>query len=250
MKIVIANWKSNPNSLQSALKLANETEKSASSFPAAETVISPPFVYLSEVRKELVSAKLCAQDVFWNEGGAYTGEVNLAQLKELGVSYVIVGHSERRNYLKESDPLINQKLLASLRYGFKVVLCVGNKEKTDNPMNFINKQLAADLKELSREDNLSNLIVAYEPIWAIGTGDAENPENAAEISKKIKERIDKQVKYEKIKVLYGGSVDEKNIESFMEKEEIDGVLVGGASLKPPVFARVIKSADKHGEGLD
>lgn len=247
MKTVIANWKSNPNSLQAAVKLAKETEKFAASFSGTETVIAPPFIYLSDARKELIGAKLGAQDVFWTEGGAYTGEINLAQLKELGVSYVIAGHSERRKYLKENDVLINQKVLSALKYGFKVILCVGNREKMANPGSFINKQLSADLKGLSA-DNASNLTIAYEPIWAIGTGNADTPESAADVSMKIKEYVSKRVKTGKIKVLYGGSVNVGNIESFMEKEEIDGVLVGGASLKAPEFGRIIKAADKYGKG--
>ncbi len=247
MKTIIANWKSNPDSLPAALKLAKETVKFASSGSKTETVIAPPFVYLSDRRKELIGAKLGAQDVFWTEGGAYTGEINLAQLKNLGVSYVIAGHSERRSYLKESDVLINQKVVSALRYGFKVVLCVGNKEKMANPVNFINKQLSADLKGLSAKDNTSNLLIAYEPIWAIGTGNADTPESAIDVSSGIKEYVRKRVKTEKIKVLYGGSVSTDNIESFVEREEIDGVLVGGASLKASEFGRIIKTADKYGK---
>ncbi|MCL5016069.1 MAG: triose-phosphate isomerase [Patescibacteria group bacterium] len=246
MKTVIANWKSNPNSLREAARLAKSIEKHASLNRKAEVVIAPPFIYLSDVKKEVSTAKLGAQDVFGNEGGAYTGAINLAQLKNTGVKYVIIGHSERRRYFGETDEFINKKVTAALAYGFKIVLCVGNKEKMSDPSNFVNKQLTADLKGVSSKDKIRNLIVAYEPIWAIGTGNADNPQSAAEVSLRIKEHINKLMGVGKIKVLYGGSVTDKNIRSFISRNKIDGVLVGGASLNPSMFGRIIKAANELG----
>lgn len=242
MKTIIANWKSNPNSFKAASILAKSSEKAALRYPQAEVVIAPPFLYLAEVKKELKRAKLGAQDSFWNEGGAYTGEVNLSQLKASGVSFVIIGHSERRRYLGESDEVINRKVSASLRYGLKVILCVGNRERSEDPMRIISSQLAQDLKGLAPGDKVENLTIAYEPVWAIGTGDAESPDGAADVAARIKEQLTRYWKIESPRVLYGGSVDSKNIEKFLEKEEIDGVLVGGASLKAAEFGRMIKAA--------
>ncbi len=243
MKTIIANWKSNPNSVKDAVILAKSTEKAALKYPQAEVVVAPPFLYLTEAKKELKYAKLGAQDSFWNEGGAYTGEVNLAQLKTAGVSFVIIGHSERRRYLGESDEVINRKVSASLRYGLQVVLCVGNQERSEDPMRVISSQLAQDLKGLAPGDKVENLTVAYEPIWAIGTGDAESPDGAANVAARIKEQLTRYWKIGSPRVLYGGSVDDKNIAKFLEKEEIDGVLVGGASLKAAEFGRMIKETN-------
>ncbi|MDE2102781.1 MAG: triose-phosphate isomerase [Patescibacteria group bacterium] len=243
MKTIIANWKSNPNSAKAAVILAKSAEKAAAKYPQAEVVVAPPFLYLNEVKGELRRAKLGAQDSFWNEGGAYTGEVNLAQLKAAGVSHVVVGHSERRRYLNEGDEVINRKVSASLRYGLQVVLCVGNQERSEDPMRVISSQLAQDLKGLAPGDRVENLTVAYEPIWAIGTGEAENSEGAASVAARIKEQLARYWKIESPRVLYGGSVDAKNIAEFLGMEEIDGVLVGGASLKAAEFGKMIKATN-------
>ncbi|MCL5006728.1 MAG: triose-phosphate isomerase [Patescibacteria group bacterium] len=246
MKTVIANWKSNPNTTREAEKLAGAVEKSAAANNKTKVVVAPPFVYLPTVGQRLRRAVLGAQNVYWNEGGAYTGEVNLAQLKNLGVKSVIIGHSERREYFKETDEQINRKVLSALRFGLEAILCVGNKEKMANPAGFVNKQLMADLKGLSAKDGPLKLVVAYEPIWAIGTGDADDPLSAAQVSAKIKEQVQKINGASKVRVLYGGSVNGVNAGAFLERDEIDGVLVGGSSLSAKEFEKIIKTANNFG----
>lgn len=235
MKLLVANWKTNPLSVEQAVELAKAEDKSG-------VVICPPFLFLTEVKKILTKASLGAQDVFWGNLGAYTGEVSWRELEAAGVSYVIVGHSERRNYLKETDELINNKLIASLEAGLKVILCVGESQEIRNKgINhaklFVEQQLDKDLIGLGK--NKENLIIAYEPIWAIGTGESDTPENAAEMALFIKKFIRGKYDIKNIQVLYGGSVNRNNAYQFMFKEELDGALIGGASLKADDFNYII-----------
>ncbi len=251
-KLIIFNWKMNPGSyggaekiFKAALELSRKTKK-------AEIVICPPFVWLESFSKLLkiknykLKAKLGAQDVFWEESGAYTGEISPLMLEYVKVDDVIIGHSERRKYLKETDEMINKKVLTALKSGLKVILCVGENLKIRRSgkkivMAFVKKQLEKDLagtKNLKLKTK--NLIVAYEPIWAIGTGKPCNPEDALEVIKFIKQTLKaKSSNLKAVKVLYGGSVNGKNIESFLKYKQIDGALVGGASLEPKQFNKII-----------
>ncbi len=224
----------------------------------AKIIIVPSFVYLSEIAGLLkrTKVKLGAQDVFWENSGTYTGEISSKMLKNLGVEYVIVGHSERRKFLDETDEMINKKVLAALKAGLKVILCIGeierttnNKQLTTQEKNFVKKQLEKDLKGIKkllgvgRKSLVSNLAIAYEPVWAIGAGRSDTPEDAAEMIKFIKSLI---VNHFSLitPVLYGGSVDSKNIKNFIQYKEIDGVLVGHASLKRGEIKKIIKSISK------
>ncbi len=220
-----------------------------------ETVVCPPFTHLEEVKKMLPSkVKLGAQNCFWQNSGAYTGEISPKMLKDLGVDYVIIGHSERRKYLGETDEMINKKVLASLRAGLKVVLCVGEdllirKRGLKALKNYVKKQLEKDLKRIqnSKFKIQNSLIVAYEPIWAISTsksGHSDTPENALEMIKFIKKLLITYYSVLNTKVLYGGSVDSKNIKNFLKYPEIDGALVGGASLKAEEVKKIIKIVAK------
>ncbi len=223
----------------------------------SELVVCPPFVYLEALKnlstKKLKHLKLGAQDCFWENssigGGAYTGEVSPKMLKSAGVEYVIIGHSERRKYLDETDEMINKKVLVALKIGLKVVLCIGEnlairKRGINAVKNFIKEQLRKDLKNLSLNSKSSilnsKLIIAYEPIWAIGTGKACKSEDALEIIKFIKQTLNSKFLILNSKVLYGGSVNGKNITDFVKYKDIDGVLVGGASLKPKEVSEIIK----------
>lgn len=236
-KLIIFNWKMNPSAFKEAKRLFNSilyTKK-------AELIVAPPFVYLNALKVKTNKSKieLAAQDVFWENQGAYTGEVSPLMLRNLGVKYVIIGHSERRKYLGETDEMINKKVLAALKAGLKVVLCVGENLKTRQRgqkvvENFVRNQLAKDFK------GTKNLIVAYEPIWAIGTGRACPPEDAREMIKFIKRILTTKYKLRQPKVIYGGSVDSKNIKDFVKYKEIDGALVGGASLKPKEVKKIIQ----------
>ncbi len=242
-KLIIANWKMNPASEKEAVKLAAKTEKGALK-SGNDVVIAPPFPFLASVKKVLKKAKLGAQDDFWENQGAYTGEISPAMLKSFGVKYVIAGHSERRR-LGETDDAINKKVKASLKIGLKPVLCVGEplevrKKGLAAAKNFVKGQLKKDLKGVSQ----SGLIVAYEPVWAISTNKGakpDKPEDSLEMIRFIKAFLRKERKM-KPAVLYGGSVTSKNAESFIQYQDINGALVGGASLKSEEFIKIIKSS--------
>lgn len=251
-KILAFNWKMNPGKLKTAISLAR-----ASDFKGA--VIIPPFIFIEEIAKVLKKANLGAQDLSWEnppvDRGAFTGEVSATELKNLGVEYVIVGHSERRLKLNETDEMINKKVLTALKAGLKVILCIGEglairKKGKKSVEKFIKSQLQKDLKGINKllvisHKSLShNLVIAYEPIWAIGTGRSDTPEDAVEIIKYIKQILVDSVYTLIPKVLYGGSVSGKNIKNFVKYKEIDGFLVGGASLKSIEINKIIKACLK------
>lgn len=234
-KLIVANWKSNPLTVSDAINLAKATDKEG-------VVIAPPFIFLESVKENISKAKLGAQDDFWGNLGAYTGEISWRQLLEIGVEYVIIGHSERRKYLKETDELINNKVIATIDAGLKVILCVGEPADVRNKgvqhaRIFVEQQLDKDLIGLDSSKAGGRLIVAYEPIWAIGTGEPDTPTGAAEMAKFITEFVYKQHKIKPL-VLYGGSVKANNAEEFLSREEIDGALVGGASLNSDEFNKI------------
>ncbi|MEK7181403.1 MAG: triose-phosphate isomerase [Patescibacteria group bacterium] len=255
-KLIVANWKMNPSSESEAVRLAK-------SYDEKGVVICPPFTFLSAVRQSLRKADLGAQDVFWENpipGGAFTGEVSISMLKKIGASYIIIGHSERRKYLGETDEMINKKVLATLGFGLKLILCVGEslsvkKEGFDTAKNYIKKQLRQGLKGFynlkpsagsgsSSGGTTQNLIVAYEPIWAIGTGKPDNPADSAEMAKFIKNLLSSRFAIRDLRVVYGGSVTSSNAERIFEHSEIDGALVGGASLKAEEFKKIIRIGQK------
>ncbi|MBI5306694.1 triose-phosphate isomerase [Candidatus Wolfebacteria bacterium] len=252
-KIFAFNWKMNPQSLSQARILADLTRNYANKNNNAEIIICPPFAYLNELKnlktKKFKNLKIGAQDVFWENSGHYTGEISPKMLKNLGVEYVIIGHSERRQHLNETDEMINKKVLAALKAGLKVILCVGEplairKKGKKIVENFIGNQLKKDLKNLPLNSKSyilnSRFIIAYEPIWAIGTGDSDSPKDAVEIIKLIKKALNSKFYILNPRVLYGGSVDDKNIKNFLQYDKIDGFLIGGASLKIKEIKNIIK----------
>jgi len=233
MKLIVGNWKSNPSN-------AAEAERLAIAEDYEGVVLTPPFQYLERVRSHLKHASLGAQDVFWEDGGPYTGEVSPSQLKDLGVSYVIIGHSERRNYFDESDSMVNKKIKAVLDKGMKVVLCVGEpieirKLGIQPAKDFITEQVKNGLRGV-KKSLAKKVVIAYEPVWAVGTGTPDIPKEAAEICGYIKNLVDVEA------VIYGGSVNSKNAKEFLEEEDIDGALPGGASLKPKEFQKIVEAA--------
>lgn len=244
-KIIIANWKANPDSLKEAVFMAKKIESGLGRLNA-EIVIAPPFTFLDGVSRVLKKAKLGSQDVFWAKSGPYTGEVSINQLKNLGVKYVIVGHSERRMNLGETDEMINKKIMSVLESGLKPVLCIGESERKDSTF-IIKSELQKALKGV-KKNLLKNLMVAYEPIWAISTNPgamADTPDNAFKIKiyiKKIIADLYGREAAESVKIIYGGSVNSSNITGFIREGRMDGALVGGASLKPEEFLKIIKSA--------
>ena len=201
-----------------------------------EVVLCTPFTCLTAMSKSLHGSrvKLGAQNIHWEDKGAYTGEISGAMLQEINVNYVIVGHSERRQYFGETDETVNLRLKAAQKYGITPILCVGEtKEQKDagETENIIIAQLQKDLVEIDQ----NNLVIAYEPIWAIGTGDTCESKEANRVIGVIRQQLDNQ----DVSIQYGGSVKPGNIDEIMAQSEIDGALVGGASLEPASFARIV-----------
>ncbi len=201
-----------------------------------EVILCAPFTALGDLSKSLHGGrvKLGAQNIHWEDEGAYTGEIAGDMLTEIGVRYVIVGHSERRQYFGETDETVNRRLLAAQRHGLTPILCVGEtKAQRDNNETeaVISKQLTYDLVDVDQ----NNLVIAYEPIWAIGTGDTCESKEANRVIGLIR----KQLTYADVPIQYGGSVKPGNIDEIMAQPEIDGALVGGASLQPEDFARIV-----------
>ena len=246
-KIIIANWKMNPKSPKEALRLTDKVGRGLKNVRGVEAVLAPPFIYLPLLRHMPYAVsrtfKLCAQDCFYENSGAYTGEISPLQLKNYGVRLVIVGHSERRG-LGEDNETVRKKLKAVLESGMRAVLCVGEKEKEREVVfpKIIRDELHEGLRKI-KKSLLRNLVIAYEPVWAIGTGKADNPKNVYEISLLIRRELyrmlGKRIASE-IPVLYGGSVDEKNAAEFVKEGRADGLLVGGASLNPKKIVKIVK----------
>lgn len=216
-----------------------------------EVLLCPPFTALSEVSEALIDSeiKLGAQDLFWQEEGAFTGEVSASMLKDAGCSFVIIGHSERRQYFNETNEAVNKKIKAALRYGLKPIVCVGeNLEEREKGETFevLKGQLSAGLKETSKEE-AAKIVIAYEPVWAIGTGKTATPKQAQEAQKYIRDLLKKmynETVAESIIIQYGGSVKPENIQELMRQNDIDGALVGGGSLTVDSFSKIINSASK------
>ncbi len=236
-KIVIAgNWK--------MFKTQAETQEFLRGFlphleetpQGREVVLCPPFTDLNLLSKSLHGSliQLGAQNVHWEENGAYTGEISGPMLTESGVRYVIVGHSERRQYFGETDATVNLRLKAAQRYGLTPILCVGEtKQQRDagETESLIISQLDKGLIDVNQD----NLVIAYEPIWAIGTGDTCEAKEANRVIGLIRSQLSNH----NVSIQYGGSVKPNNIDEIMAQPEIDGALVGGASLEPESFARIV-----------
>lgn len=217
--LIVANWKCNPTTLEKAKALLNSIKKGVKNIKNIEVVICPPFIYLPILKTN------GAQDVFCENAGAYTGQVSPLMLKNMGVEYVIAGHSERRKYQKETDEIIAKKIIAALKNGLKPILCVDKISQ----LNFVVKEI--DNWKLKIE----NLVIAYEPLFAIGTGKACSLEKAKEMRLAIKNKVGAQTR-----ILYGGSVNSRNAKEFISKAGFQGLLVGGASLNPKEFIDIIK----------
>ena len=237
--LIIANWKMNPKTLSQAIKLAEISDRK-------NVILCPPFVFLNEIGKKLKKSELGAQNCHWEKEGAFTGEISLKMLKNSGVKYVILGHSERRNYFKETDEIINRKIKAALKEKLKIILCVGSKKTGKIAEKEIKLQIKKSLNEIKKSET-KNVIIAYEPVWAISTTKdsvVAVPEKTKEEKVFIKIFLNElfgKKNGRKIKIIYGGSVDGSNIKKFIEKSEMDGVLVGAASLKSKEIKKIIDS---------
>jgi triosephosphate isomerase len=255
-KIIVANWKMNPQSLPEAKKLFNSIKnwikRHSNVLKNIRIIICPPFVYLQTISK-LLKAKSCklkaelgAQDLFWEEKGAFTGEISPTMLKNLGLEYVIIGHSERRKILGETDEMINKKMKAAIKAKLKPILCIGEtleERKKGKTFKILKSQLTKALYHLTTQQ-LSHLILAYEPVWAIGTGNPCKPEEAKEVLiflKKTTQSLSHLTTQPLI--LYGGSVNSQNANDYIAVG-FNGLLVGGASLIKKEFIGIIKSIAK------
>lgn len=251
--IIIGNWKMNPLTSKEAEKLFGSITKSVSRIKKTEVVICPPFIYLDKLTKIRTSKiKLGAQDAFWGEVGAFTGEVSSEMLYEIGVKYVILGHSERRA-MGESNADINKKIKASLASGLIPIFCVGEavRDESHSYFNLVKMQLEECLLGISK-NLISKIIIAYEPIWAISTTanrkDA-TPSDSLEMGIFIRKILSDKFGGEAahIRIIYGGSVNGKDAPDFLKNGGVDGLLVGRASLDAKKFAEIVKICETSGE---
>jgi triosephosphate isomerase len=242
--LIAGNWKMN-NDVKESLDLARSLESSQLN-KDVDVLICPPFTSIYAVIDELKnsSIKVGAQNMHFENKGAFTGEVSPSMLKSMGVEYVIIGHSERRQHFGETDQIINKKIKAALVNGLKPILCVGEsleQREMDIQEETVKNQLLIDLNGINKNDAL-NIVVAYEPIWAIGTGRTATNEQANEMSsfiRKILGEIFTKEYADNIIIQYGGSVKASNMSDIMSQSDIDGALVGGASLNANEFIKVI-----------
>ena len=236
-KIIIAgNWKMHKNQAESLEFVQAFKSETDNTDEVREIVLCVPFTSLTIMSKNLHGSKILlgAQNIHWADQGAYTGEISGSMLTEIGVNYAIVGHSERRQYFGETDETVNLRLKAAQKYGIVPILCVGEtkaQRDAQETENVIINQLKQDLVDVDQ----SNLVIAYEPIWAIGTGDTCESQEANRVISVIRQQLDNK----DVPIQYGGSVKPNNIDEIMAQSEIDGVLVGGASLEASSFARIV-----------
>jgi triosephosphate isomerase len=239
--LIIANWKCNPVTVKEAENLFNSVKKGVKDIKGAEVVICPPFIYLSKLEGLILGAQNC----FWQDKGAYTGEVSVAMIKNLGCNYIIIGHSERRKHFQETDETISKKLKAALLSGLSVIFCVGETQEEreeDKTEQILHQEIVSGLNGVPLS-KIPNLIIAYEPVWAIGTGnacDVEESQKMALVIRKIISKIYNLNISKKIRILYGGSVNSKNGQAYLNEGGFQGLLVGSASLDPKEFVDLVK----------
>ncbi len=246
--IIAGNWKMNKK-ISEALELVNGLKRELCDEEEIEVVVCPPYTALSEVGELLgeCGIGLGAQDLFWESSGAYTGEISASMLKEAGCRYVIIGHSERRQYFKETNDSVAKKVRRALDEKLIPIVCVGERlEEREKGKTFeVVKDHVANGLSLVRKEELHEVVIAYEPVWAIGTGKNATAGQAEEvhsfIRKLLGEVFDKTAAA-KVRIQYGGSVKPENIIELMEEENVDGALVGGASLTIEGFSQIVKRA--------
>ncbi|MDD5448994.1 MAG: triose-phosphate isomerase [Candidatus Omnitrophica bacterium] len=250
--IIAGNWKMN-KTIKEAFELVNGLKKNLSGVKGVDMVVCPPFTSLSETSNALKgsSIKTGGQDLFWEEKGAYTGEISVSMLKDAGADYVIIGHSERRQFFNETNDSVNKKLKRALAGGLTPIVCVGERlaeREAGDTFKVVEDHVQGALKAITEKEIL-NTIFAYEPVWAIGTGKTATPEQAEEVHAFIRKIIGRQYSKEAasaVRIQYGGSVTPENISSLLDKPDVDGALVGGASLKVDTFTEIVRrAADKR-----
>lgn len=242
--LVVGNWKMN-GTKQSVAELINGLLKAWQGVHQAEVAVCAPYVYLEEVARQLVESNISfgAQDVSHFDNGAYTGDISAAMLADMFCQFVIVGHSERRHYYKESNDLVAMKFAAAVEAKLTPILCVGEtleQRDADQTLTVIGEQLQA-VVEFLEPTIIRHVVIAYEPVWAIGTGRTATPEQAEEVHAFIRQQFGKEG--DNIRILYGGSVKANNARELFQQPNIDGGLVGGASLNAHEFIDICRAAE-------
>ena len=247
---VAGNWKMSTNShtsVELAQRIASGSVEAAGH--SVTVAVCPPFVYLQAVTRALAASSIAvgAQDMYFEPDGAFTGEISASMLKDIGCTYCLCGHSERRHVIGETDELVNKKVAAAISGGLLPILCVGERlaeRQASQTEKVVTRQLEKGLAGLS-DEKLSAVTIAYEPVWAIGTGVTATPEQAQEVHDFIRTLLDRTYNgqlAEEIRILYGGSVKPGNAAELMGQPDVDGLLVGGASLKADDFLAIIQAA--------
>ncbi|WP_372920217.1 triose-phosphate isomerase [Salegentibacter sp.] len=245
--IVAGNWKMN-NDLAETKELLGHLKMQLVKEPEAEVMVAPAFTNLYEAFQTLKSTpiQVIAQNMHQAKSGAFTGEVSAKMLKSIGINTVILGHSERRAHFHETNEILAEKVNAALENELRVIFCFGEEledRKSENHFNLVEKQLKESLYQIS-EDNWKNIVLAYEPVWAIGTGETASPEQAQEMHAFIRNNIADAFNddiAQNVSILYGGSVKPDNAAEIFAKEDVDGGLIGGASLKAVDFLEIVNS---------
>jgi len=243
--IIAGNWKMNMTATQ-ARELAGKLVPLVSGVKGRDVVLGPPFTSLAAVAETIKGSNigLAAQNLHWEDKGAFTGEISADMLLDSGCKYVIIGHSERRQYFGETDETVNKKVKQALKKGLLPILCVGEtlaEREAGKLKDIISRQVTGGLNDISAED-MKKIVLAYEPVWAIGTGKTATPEQANEVHALIRQKIKALYSAdiaEGLRIQYGGSVTPENVSTLMAMPDIDGALVGGASLKPESFAALV-----------
>jgi len=248
-KLIIAgNWKLN-NTSHDAIELVTLLKRELSEISGVDIVVCPAATALSDVNDVLTESNIAlgAQNVYWEDSGAFTGEVSAPMLKDIGVQYVIIGHSERRQYFGETNETVNKRIKAALKHGLTPIVCVGEvlqEREGDKTFEVIEKQCKGAFDGLGVEA-IEKIVIAYEPVWAIGTGKTATSEQAQEVHKFIRDLLVKLYNgdvAQTIRIQYGGSVKPDNSAELMSQPDIDGALVGGASLKADSFSEIVKNS--------
>jgi triosephosphate isomerase len=245
---IAGNWKMNM-ARASAIALAEAVVKQSESLEGVDLAICPPSCYLDPVSRVVAGTKVAlgAQNMYFEKDGAFTGEISAAMLCDLGCKYVILGHSERRHILGENDALINKKTIVALAAGLLPIVCVGEllaEREAGQTFSVIESQVAGSLADLSAEQ-MGKVVIAYEPVWAIGTGKVATPQQAEEVHLALRKLLEKRYNKElaeKVRIQYGGSVKPDNAATLLKQPNIDGALVGGASLKADQFLGIATGA--------
>jgi triosephosphate isomerase len=244
--IIAGNWKMN-KTISEAIDFIRQLKPLVADVRDTDIVVAPTFAALQAVSREIEGSniELSAQDVFWESSGAYTGEISPSMLRDVGCRYVIIGHSERRQYFGETNESVQRKIKASLAMDLCPIICVGEaleEREAGKTFDVVKTQVLQCLEGFSRQE-MEKIIIAYEPIWAIGTGKTATPQQAEEVHAFIREQMgqisDRQIS-EGVRIQYGGSANPDNISDLMLQPNIDGALVGGASLKADSFSSIVK----------